>query len=290
MKKCFSIVKNYVIMIIGALLTALSVSVLLAPNRLASGGVSGLATVLFYVTGYPIGIIALTLNVPLFALGIRSEGKAFGAKSIYATVLLSFFIDMLADLPPLTEDILLASVFGGLLMGLGLGLVFIAGATTGGTDIVAKLVQNSLRHIGMGRLLLVVDLLVIMFAIIVFRDVNIGLYSIIALYASSVTIDMIIDGGKFAKTVFIISDKYVEIAQCIKKDLKRGVTGIYGHGMYSGQEKTILMCTLKRNQIPQLKDLVKENDSSAFLIFTDVREVLGEGFINYEGGKKIEKQ
>lgn len=290
MKKCFSIIRNYVIMIIGALMTALSVSLLLAPNKLASGGISGVATVLFYVTGFPIGIIALLLNIPLFALGIRSEGKAFGAKSLYATVLLSFFIDLFADAPPLTEDILLASIFGGLLMGLGLGLVFIAGATTGGTDIIAKLMQKLLRHISIGRLLLAVDLLVITFAIIVFRDVNIGLYSILSLYASSYMIDTIIDGGKFAKTVFIISDNYVEIARSINNDLKRGVTGISGHGMYSGQDKTILMCTLKRNQIPRLKDLVKQNDRSAFLILTDVREVLGEGFVNYEGGKYNGKQ
>ncbi len=267
-------------MVIGALAAGLSVDLFLAPNRLAGGGVSGLATVLHYITGFPIGIIAIALNIPLFILAIRSEGRVFGAKSLYATILLSFFIDIFAGFPPVTEDILLASLFGGLLMGLGLGLVLVAGATTGGTDIVVKLVQRGIRHLPIGRTLLVVDVLVIAFATVVFRDIKIGLYSVISLYSSTYMIDTIVDGGKFAKTVFIISDKYERIAESIKYDLQRGVTGLRGIGMYSGSEKIILMCTLKRNEIPRLKDLVRENDKSAFVILTDVREVLGEGFIN----------
>lgn len=289
MKKYFPILKNYVIMIIGALMAALSIDLFLAPNKLAGGGVSGIAIVLHFFTGFPIGVISLLLNIPLFALGIRSEGKAFGIKSLYATVLLSVFIDLLSKLPPLTNDVLLAAIFGGLIMGLGLGLVLVAGATTGGTDIVAKLVQRSYRHLPIGRTLLVVDVLVITFATIMFKNITIGLYSAIALYASSYMIDTIIDGGKFAKTVFVISDNYEEIAKDIKNDLHRGVTGLNGYGTYSGREKVILMCTLKRNEIPRLKDLVRKNDSSAFVILTDVREVLGEGFINYEGGNKIDK-
>lgn len=285
MKKYFSIIINYAIMVVGALIAALSIDILLAPNRLASGGISGVATVLHFVTGFPIGAISLLFNIPLFALGIKSEGRLFGVKSIAATVVLSLFIDVFSGLPPLTDDIFLASLFGGLLMGLGLGMVLLSGATTGGTDIIAKLVQRAFRHLPIGRTLLIVDILVITFATVVFKNITIGMYSAISLYASTYMIDTLIDGGKFAKTVFVISDKYNEISQSIKNELHRGVTGLSGYGMYSGKEKTVLMCTLKRNEIPRLKDLVRKNDSSAFVILTDVREVLGEGFINYEGGK-----
>ncbi len=289
MKKIFSIAVNYAIIIFGVLAAALAVTLFLSPNRLAGGGISGLAIVLHYITGFPIGVIAIAFNIPLFLLGMRNDGRAFAIKSIAATVLLSVFIDLFSGLPALTDDLLLASVFGGVMMGLGLGLVFVSDSTTGGTDIVAKLLQRIFRHIPIGRLLLFADVSVILFATVVFGDITIGLYSTISLYASTYMIDTIIDGGKFAKTVFVISNRHREIAAAINRDLKRGVTGLYGCGMYSGQDKVVLMCTVKRNQIPVLKDMVKKLDSSAFVILTDVREVLGEGFINNKGGNQFEQ-
>ncbi len=282
MKKLLAITKNYAIMTIGAIITAFSIVVFLAPNKLAAGGVSGIATVLHYVLDFPIGVISLVLNIPLFALGIMSQGKSFGIKSMYSTVMLSLFIDIFSFIKPVTNDLLLASLFGGLLSGLGLGLVFVAGATTGGSDIIATLLQKIFRHMSMGRLLLFTDLSVIAFATIMFKNLQTGLYSVIALYASSYMIDTLLEGVGYAKTVFIVSDNYAQIADSISSELKRGVTGIYGLGMYSGKNKTILMCTMKRNEIPKLKDVVRKNDEKAFVILADVREVLGEGFKNYE--------
>ncbi|NLB82260.1 MAG: YitT family protein [Clostridiaceae bacterium] len=286
-KKYFPIAKKYAIIIFGTFISATAISLFLAPNKITSGGISGVATVVHYLWHFPIGVSALFLNIPLFIIGIRYEGRNFGIKSIYATVLMSLFIDLLSGFAPVTDDIFLAAVFGGVLMGTGLGLVFISEATTGGTDIIAKLIQRVVRHLQLGKLILFIDILIIVLATVVFGDYKIGLYSAISLYASTHMIDVIIDGGKFAKTVFIISDNYSEIADGIKNELKRGVTGLIGKGMYSGNNKTILMCTLKRNEVPKLKDLVKEKDRFAFVILTDVREVLGEGFIYSREEKKI---
>lgn len=279
MNKYFSIVKNYVIIIIGSFLTAAAVSLFLAPNKITGGGINGVAIIMHYFLRYPVGTITLVLNIPIFALGIWSEGKGFGIKSLYATVLMSVFIDVLEGFPAITDDIFLAGVFGGLLMGIGLGLVFISGATSGGTDIIAKLVQKAARHLSIGKILLTVDILVILTSMLAFRDIQVGLYSAIALYASTYMIDLLIEGGKFAKTVFIISENSAEIAESIKTELQRGVTGLLGKGMYSGSDKMVLMCTVKRKEVPMLKDLVREIDGNAFVILADVREVLGEGFI-----------
>ncbi len=288
MKKCFAIIKKYGIITIGVFITALSLVLFLVPNHLTSGGINGLATVLHFILGMPIGVFALVLNVPLFIAGLLANGKNFGIKTLYATFVLAVFIDVLSALPPLTNDIFLASLFGGALMGTGLGIVFLAGATTGGTDIVAALIKRKLRHFPIGRLVLAIDVLIIIFATVAFWDVGIGLYSSISMFVSAYMIDTIINGGKFAKTVFIISDNYKSIAESINHELDRGVTGIFGYGMYSGKEKVVLMCTLKSKEIPRLKDVVRSKDSSAFVILTDVREVLGEGFIKYEGGNGIE--
>ncbi|MCK9479347.1 MAG: YitT family protein [Firmicutes bacterium] len=266
-------------MIIGSFIAAAAISLFLAPNKITGGGINGVAIVLHYFLRYPVGIITLVLNIPLFMLGIWSEGKGFGIKSIYATILMSVFIDLLEGLPAFTDDVFLAGIFGGLLMGVGLGLVFVSGATTGGTDIIAKLVQKAVRHLSIGKILLTVDILVILTAMIAFKDIHVGLYSAIALYVSTHMIDLLMEGGKFAKTVFIISEKSSDIAENIKTKLERGVTGLVGKGMYSGGDKMVLMCTVKRKEVPLLKDLVKQTDSSAFVILTDVREVLGEGFL-----------
>jgi uncharacterized membrane-anchored protein YitT (DUF2179 family) len=287
-KKYFAILKKYGIITIGVLITALALVLFLAPNHLTSGGISGLATVLHFVIGVPIGVISLALNVPIFIAGFLANGKNFGIKTLYATLTLSVFIDVFSALPPVTNDVFLASLFGGALMGTGLGIVFLAGATTGGTDIVAALIKRKLRHFPIGRLVLSIDVLIIIFATVVFWDFGIGLYSAISMFVCSYIIDTIIDGGKFAKTVFIISDHYQSIADSINHELERGVTGLLGCGMYSGNEKVVLMCTLKSREIPRLKDVVRSKDSSAFVVLTDVREVLGEGFIKYEGGSSIE--
>jgi uncharacterized membrane-anchored protein YitT (DUF2179 family) len=164
------------------------------------------------------------------------------------------------------------------LSGAGLGLVLLGGATTGGTDIIAKLICKRFPTFSIGRLILIADVFVIALAVVVFHNLYTGLYSVIALYASSLVIDSLLEGVDFAKTIFIITNKDREIADAVMKNLKRGVTGLYGEGMYTGNKKTVLLCTLKKNQIPKLKELVVRIDPNAFVITTDVREVIGDGF------------
>ena len=282
MKSSFTKIVKYGKITLGSILTAIAIDCLLQPNFLAVGGVSGLAVVLHHVFGFSTGVITLLINIPLFVLGRKYEGKRFLIRTVYATVVLSLAIDAFSVLPTLTNDLFPSSVFGGFLMGLGMGMVITESASTGGTDIVAKLMKNIFKGVSIGKLLLMIDMAVIAFATLVFKSAEIGFYSAVALFVSTYMIDKTIEGGSFAKTVFIVSDKFIEISGDITGKLNRGVTGLSGVGMYSGEEKTVLMCTLRQREIPFLKRIVEENDKSAFLILTDVREVLGEGFRNKE--------
>jgi uncharacterized membrane-anchored protein YitT (DUF2179 family) len=192
----------------------------------------------------------------------------------------SFFIEMQGT--PTSPDLLLYSVFGGILSGAGVGIVFRSGATTGGTDLGARIVHHFMPHFTMGKLLLFIDGAVIVFATIAFNSFLLGLYAIVSLFISSKVIDAILEGVNFAKAVYIISEKSEEIAQNILSELDRGVTALKGTGMFTGHDKTVLLCVLNRAQLPALKNMVKKIDPCAFVIMMDIREVLGEGFKSYE--------
>lgn len=274
----FSHVKTYVMLTLGAAIAGFGIECFLVPNQLAAGGVSGLSTIVHHIFGYPVGTVALIFNIPLFILGTIYEGHMFGVKTLYSTIMLSVFLDLFAYVDPITNDHMLASLYGGVLSGIGLGTVFLAGSTTGGTDITAKLINRKFPWISIGKILLMTDIFIIALATVIFRNLYTGLYSVISLYASSFTIDAMQEGVDFAKTVFIITDKCKEVADVVMKELSRGVTGLYGEGMYTGAKKTVLLCTMKRNEIPKLRKLVIEIDPSAFVITADVREVIGDGF------------
>lgn len=274
--------RDYLLITFGSFITAVSINMFLSPNKIAPGGVSGIAIVLFYLFKFPVGTTMLVLNVPLFILGIRHLGGAFGVKTLYSTVVLSAIIDLTTFFPVLTRDPLLASLYGGIIMGTGLGLVFRAGATTGGTDLAAKIIHRFLPFFTLGQLLLVVDFSVIVFAAIVFKNYDLALYATATLFVGSRVIDGILEGVNFAKAVFIISSRSKYIAERIMKELDRGVTGLDGTGMYTGQDKIVLMCIVRRNEIPALKSIVKEIDKNAFIMLTEAREVLGEGFKAYD--------
>jgi uncharacterized membrane-anchored protein YitT (DUF2179 family) len=288
--------EDYLWIIIGSAITAAAINIFLVPYKIAPGGVTGIATVIFYLAGeiVPVGTIMLILNVPLFIFGYRYIGRRFFVRTLISTILLSVMIDlfepfttMLTEqlaLEKLTEgpDYLLYSIFGGFFMGLGLGLVFKSGATTGGTDLGARIMHHFMPWLTMGKALLIIDSAVIIFAAIAFRSFILALYSILALYISSKIIDVILEGMNFAKSVFIISDHADTIAADIMKELDRGVTALKGIGMYSGNEKKVLYCVLQRNQLQELKTLVKRTDPLAFIILSEVTEVLGEGFKTYD--------
>lgn len=288
--------KDYLWIILGSIITAATINIFLVPYKIAPGGVTGIATIIYYLTGerFPVGTIMLILNIPLFIFGMKYIGGRFTVRTLFSTILLSVIIDLSEPftnsfiakfaLEKLTAspDYLLYSIFGGFFMGLGLGLVFKSGATTGGTDLAARILHHFVHGMTMGKTLLLIDSAVIIFAAVAFNSFLLALYGILSLYISSKVIDIILEGVNFAKAVYIISDFSDDIAQDIMKELDRGVTALNGTGMYTGKDKRVLYCIIQSGQLPVLKTLVKKIDPAAFIILSDVTEVLGEGFKTYE--------
>jgi len=271
---------NGIYVLIGVIFITISINSFFLNLKIAPGGVSGLATVIHYLTGVSVGTIVFILNIPLFVAGFLAFGKRFSVKTLIATFLLSFLLDNTLFLPQITDDMLLASVFGGIIMGCGMAFVFKGGATTGGTDILAKVVNKYFPSFNISEQLFFIDGLVVVFAMIVFKDFDIGFYSIITIWLSAKIIDIVFEGAGFAKAMFIISDNGEEISNKILAEVGRGVTGLNGEGMYLKNNKKILLTVVDRMQIPSIKRIAKNIDKNAFIIITDVREALGEGFNN----------
>ena len=269
---------NCVNIILGSTLVALSINMFFLRLKIAPGGVSGLSTVLHYITNIPVGTIVILLNIPLFVMGILEFGKKFLLKTIFSTVYMSIFLNYTSFLPQITEDMFLASVFGGSIMGLGLALVFKRGATTGGTDIAAKVVIKHFSMFQISEQLFCIDALVVLTAMIVFKDFDIGLYSIISILVSAKVIDIVFEGVGFSKAIFIISDEGDRIGNQIMYKLERGVTALHGEGMYTNSDKKVLLVVADRRQIPKIKRIAKSYDENSFVIITDVREAMGKGF------------
>ncbi|HOB20203.1 MAG TPA: YitT family protein [Candidatus Atribacteria bacterium] len=274
--RMITLVKDYAMIALGCLITALSFNLFFVPHQIAPGGLSGIGTVLYHVFGFPVGVTTLALNIPLFLFGVKQIGREFGAKTLVATLLLSFFIDFV-QVPPLTDDSLLASIYGGVLMGIGLGIIFRRDATTGGTDLMAKLIHRYFPIISMAWVMFAVDFMVVVTAAIVFGP-NEALYAIVALALSARVIDLVQEGLNTAKAALIISDKSKDIADRILHDMDRGVTLLQGKGAYTGNDKNVILCVVNRTEITHLKELINEIDRKAFVLVADVREVLGEGF------------
>ncbi len=269
-------VKEYIIIVFGCLITALSFNLFFIPGQIAPGGLSGLGTVIYYLIGIPVGVVTLVLNIPLFLISIKQLGGAFGVRTLVATLLLSLFID-LVKVPAMTTDPLLASIYGGVLMGAGLGIIFRMNATTGGTDLFAKLIHRYFPTISVAWVLFFIDFLVVIAAAIVFGP-NQALYAVVALAITAKVIDLVQEGLNAAKAIIIISNRSEQIADKIMKDLDRGVTLLNGKGAFTGENKNVILCVVNRMQIPKIKNLIYEIDSRAFAIVYDVKEVLGEGF------------
>ena len=264
--------------IIGSFIMAAAVSLFLLPNELSSGGFSGIATVTYYLFNIPMGITILALNIPLFLLSTLKIGKEFLGKSIIGTVSLSIFIDILDKFEPLTQDKILACVYGGILTGIGTALILRANSSTGGSDLASIMIKEYKPMFRTGNLITIIDFIIIFLNVIFLEKIEIGLYSAIAIYLMGKVIDILFEGIYFTKLLFIISDKNEEISKFIENEVKRGVTGIYGKGMYTNKEKLILMCAIGRNNLAEIKTKIKQIDPKAFLIITNSREVLGVGF------------
>lgn len=266
---------------VGVVLIALGLDLFLIPNKIAAGGVSGAATILHYVTGVPVGAAMLALNLPLFAMGIYRLGLRFGFRSLYGTVALSLAVDLLAPfLPVPTHDILLAGLFGGVLTGLGLGLVFRFNGTTGGTDLAAA-VLRTYTGANIGQLLFLVDATVVVAAGLAFKSAELAMYALITVFVTAWLIDLVQGGFSYAKAFLIISDRSPEIAAAIVSEIDRGATSWPGRGVYTGREKDILLSVVNRSEVTRLKEIVYKIDQDAFVIMADVHDVLGEGFKKY---------
>ena len=269
---------------LAALIYALSFVWCFDPNGIAFGGITGLAQIVTRLfPAAPVGVTVIVLNIPLFILGWKLIGGKLLVSSLYAMFISSVFIDLLTplyDWQPMEP--LLACIFGGLLMGASLGVVFLQGATTGGTDLAARLLKLKFKWLPMGKLLMGVDLAVIVLVALFFRNLNTALYGLVALYISTLAMDGILYGLDNAKVAYIISDHNDEISSAIVQDLDRGVTILHGQGAYTGAEKQVLMCAFKQREIAAIKAAVKDIDPDAFLIVCNAHEVLGDGFREYK--------
>ncbi|MDR2606662.1 MAG: YitT family protein [Oscillospiraceae bacterium] len=271
---------NYFKLILGSAIYSVGFSFLLYPAKLVSGGITGISMIISLLTGViPVGVQVIIYNVPIFIIGFKRLGLKFMADSLIGMVLTSVFIDLLQPHAfVLTADPLLSAVMGGVIDGIGIGIVFSVGATTGGTDIVARFVRRSRPDFNIGQIQVALNIAVVVAYVVSFGDYERAMYSVIAMFASSYVIDTVLYGFNYGKLVYIISDRYDLIGKKITEQLERGVTILHGAGAYSGVEKTILMVAIKRRQIIDIRKIVAKIDPMAFVIVTETKEVIGLGF------------
>jgi uncharacterized membrane-anchored protein YitT (DUF2179 family) len=277
MTKGMALWKKMVFITAGVFIMAFSLNLFLVPNKIAPGGVSGLATVLHYILGIPTGAAILLMNLPLFLLAIKKLGKEFAFIALYASVITSLAVDYI-PLPMVTDDPMLASVFGGVVMGVGLGIIERSGGNTGGTYLAAKLLQGLFPFISVAWVMFAIDFVVVALSAVLF-SLELGLFSLVALFISTKVMDMIVEGLSRARMVYIITDHWEEISKKIMEDMERGVTRMAATGVYTGEPKGMLLCVLESNkELSQLKNIIREIDSAAFVIINPASEVMGEGF------------
>lgn len=272
------VIKEIIETIIGSLIMAIGVSLFLLPNQLSSGGLAGIATIVYYLMGIPMGTTILVLNIPLFILAWVKLGRSFIIKSLIGTVSFSFFIDMIDQLPALTQDRFLACIYGGILIGIGTAIILKGHSSTGGSDLISFLARSYKPNLRMGQVIIIIDVIIVTLNMIFFREIEIGLYSAIAIYIMGKIIDIMFEGIYFTKLILIISDHNEEIAKEIGINIKKGTTGLYGKGMYTGTDKLVLMCAASRGDVARVKETAREIDPRSFIIISNAREVFGLGF------------
>ena len=276
-------VRSCGIITLGAVIYALAFDWFVAPNQIAMGGVTGLAQIVnALVPVLPVGVLSILVNVPLFLAGWRLLGGRLLVSSLYAMAVSSLAIDVIAwmhTFPPM--DPILATLYGGAGMGVGLGLVFSQGATTGGTDIIGKLLKLKFPWLPIGKLVMIPDMVVVILAAVVFGTVNAALYGLIQMYLLSKVMDMILYGWDTSRVAYIITDRWEETVQGLL-DMNRGVTLLQGKGAYTGAEKQVLLVAFRQREIVPIKRMLREIDPKAFFIVCDAHEILGEGFGEYQ--------
>ena len=275
---------DYLFIFMGTGIMALAIQCIFEPIGLVTGGFSGIAIIIRKMTagivegGVPLWLTNLALNVPVFIAALIIKGRKFLGRTVIGTVLLSFWLYVIPQVDLTQGDYMLSAVFGGVITGIGIGFVLLAKATTGGTDMVSALIQKYVRHYSVVQILQVIDGMVVLAGLYVF-GLKPALYAIVAIFITSKVSDALMEGMKYSKAAFIITDCYKEIADAIMTQLDRGLTGLDATGMYSGDKKTVLYCVVSKKAIVELEDIVAKIDPKAFVIVTDAREVFGEGFL-----------
>ena len=271
-------IKEIIETLIGALIMAIGTSLFLLPNQLSSGGVAGIATIFYYLLKIPMGTTMLAFNVPLFAFAVYKIGKNFFIKSMIGTIGFSIFVDIFDKFEALTNDRFLACIYGGIIMGLGTAVLLKANSSTGGSDLVSYLAKSYKPELRTSNIIVIIDAVIVALNVIFFKEVEIGLYSAIAIYIMGKIIDVFFEGIYFTKLIFIISDKNEKIAYEIGETIKRGTTGLLGKGMYTKKDKLVLMCAASRGDVAKVKNIARKIDPKSFIIITNSREVVGQGF------------
>ena len=272
------LISEYLFISLGCIVMAMGVSLFLLPNELSTGGFSGIATILYYLCGFPLGSTMLILNIPLLLIAYFKIGKQLFFRSIYGTVIFSVLVDILDKVETLTHDKFLGSIYGGILMGIGTAIVLKYKASTGGSDLLSYVIRAYKPQYRSSNLILVTDAIIITLNVFFFRTVEVGLYSAIAIFLMGKMIDLIFEGINFTKVVLIISPMYKEIAEKIGNEVNRGSTGLYSRGMYTNEEKMTLLCVGSRTESYVIESIAKNVDRTSFIIILNAREVLGKGF------------
>ena len=278
MKKPWNPVLKYGGILLGSLLYAAAIALFLDPNQLAPGGVSGIAIIVNHITSLPTGTLILMMNIPLLALGMWKLGWRFVLETLIAVVASSIFTDLLAPFGPLTRDPLLAACAGGGLLAVGMGILFKLGATSGGTDILIRVIKLKHKHLKTGSLFLATDCCVITASALVFRNVDLALYAAIATMVSSFCLDLVLYGRDEAKLVYLITNHEQAIAQRLLEELEIGVTYLQGQGAYTRDNKKVILCAMQKRLLPRVQEIAMEDDPCVFLIVTSASEIFGEGF------------
>ena len=264
--------------IVGAIIMAIATSLILLPNQLSTGGFAGIATIFYYFLNIPMGTTILSINIPLFIFATYKLGKGFVIRSFIGTVTFSFSIDILDKLQPLTQDRFLACIYGGIIIGLGTAIILKENSSTGGSDLISMLVKKYNPNIRTGNVIIIVDVIIVGLNVLLFKEIEIGLYSAIAIYLMGKMIDIIFEGIYFTKLLIIISKRNEEIAEVIGEKIGRGTTGLYGKGMYKDEQKLVLLCAASRGDVVRVKQTAKKIDPESFIIIANAREVVGLGF------------
>ncbi len=274
--------KSILLTVLGTMITGFGIGVFLTPNKIVGGGVSGLSTLLYHTLSVPLGVSFLVINLIFLLIGIKILGKSFTLKTLLGAALISVFTQVFSYIPFYTENIMLATIFGGVLYGLGIGLGFAAGASTGGTDILGRLIQYKFSTVPIGKLLLIVDGIIILVSLIIFKNIDLTLFGVISLFISSTTIDFVIGQLNISRLAFVITEHGEEISNHLVSSSPRGVTMIDVVGAYTNEQKKMLFCALKESESENFQRRILAIDPEAFIVFSESQRIKGNGFYLYK--------